>query len=106
MSKKAAFPVMSTTITGVLFIVAVLLVTLRTFLATSGVITDLSTISLIDGLFGFLAAFLIFWALLGLSLHPSLEQNIKTLFVIAMVLLVISIIGTNWNTVITIGKLV
>jgi len=106
MSKKVAFPVMSTTITGILFIVAVLLVTLRSFLNTPGLITDISTGSLLSGLLGFLAAFILFWALLGLSLHPSLEQNVKTLFVIALVILLVSILAMNFNTVIRIGKLV
>jgi len=105
MSKKVAFPVMSTTITGVLYIVAVLLVTLRIFLSPT-IITDVSAYSMLHGLLGFLAAFILFWALISLSLHPSIEANFKTLFVAATILLIVSVLATNFNTVITIGKLV
>jgi len=77
MSKKVAFPVMSAMITGILYIVALLLGTLTILisgLVPGGQVT-LATASLINGLLFFIAAFLAGWALLSFAFHPGLDAN-------------------------------
>jgi len=104
MSKKAGFPVMSPMITGVLFIVGVLLITLRTFAAV--IITDAATVLELNGLLGFLAVFIMLWALVSLSLHPAIEANMKILFFAAALFIVMSVMATTFNTTVNVGKLV
>jgi len=72
MSKKVAFPVMSAMITGILYIVALLLGSL-TILITGLALG--STGTLINALLFFIAAFLAGWALLSFALHPALDAN-------------------------------
>jgi len=77
MSKKVAFPVMSAMITGILYILALLLGSLTIFISglyTGGSIT-LSTMQTINGVLFFIAAFLAGWALLSFAFHPGLDAN-------------------------------
>jgi len=104
MSKKTGFPVMSTMITGMLFLVGVLLITLRTLLAVL-LASDTTTVLLLNGLLGFLALFIMLWALVSLSLHPAIEANTKTLFFILALLLVMSVMATAFNVTVKLGKL-
>ena len=73
MSKKVAFPVMSAMITGILYIVALLLGTLTILI--SGLGLPAATTSLVNGLLFFIAAFLAGWALLSFAFHPGLDAN-------------------------------
>jgi len=95
---------MSPMITGVLFIVGVLLITLSEF-AEVIITTDTATLAILDGLLGFLAIFIMLWALISLSLHPAIDDTVKTLFFVLTVLLVMSVIATNFNASVLIGKL-
>lgn len=72
MSKKVAFPVMSAMITGILYIIALLLASLTILI--SGLSLG-STGTMINALFFFIAAFLAGWALLSFALHPALDAN-------------------------------
>jgi len=105
MSKKTGFPVMSPMITGVLYIVGILLILLRT-LATVLITTDAATLSILEGLLGFLAVFIILWALVSISLHPAIEANIKILFFVAALFIVMSVMATSFTTTVNLGKLV
>lgn len=84
MSKKVAFPVMSATITGILYILALLLGSLAIF--TSAVLTG-STLVLVNGILFFIGAFLAGWALLSFALHPALDQNQRIIATVFLVLL-------------------
>jgi len=88
MSKKVQFPVLSATITGVLFIVALLLGTLTIFI--SG-ITSLSatTIAEINGLLFFIGALIAALALISYMLHPDLEDNQRYAVCIFLFLLIL-----------------
>jgi len=70
MSKKVAFPVMSAMITGILYIVALLLASLTILI--SGLVADSA---MINALLFFIAAFLAGWALLSFAFHPALDAN-------------------------------
>jgi len=93
MSKKVSFPVMSLTLTGVLFILGLLVLTLKPFLFgylyVSGAV---STAFLIKGLFGFLGAFIMFWALTSICLHPDIDDsNVKAVFITFTALFIIAV---------------
>jgi len=75
MSKKVAFPVMSAMITGILYIVALLLGTLTILITGLVPSLPLATAQLINGLLFFIAAFLAGWALLSYAFHPGLDAN-------------------------------
>jgi len=72
MSKKVAFPVMSAMITGILYIIALLLGTLTILI--SGLALG-STGTLVNALLFFIAAFLAGWALLSFAFHPGLDDK-------------------------------
>jgi len=73
MSKKVAFPVMSAMITGILYIVALLLGTLTILISGLGLTG--TTPATINALLFFIAAFLAGWALLSFAFHPGLDAN-------------------------------
>jgi len=87
MSKKIGFPVLSATITGVLFIVALLLGTLTIFISGLGLAG--ADAALINGLLFFIGAFLAAIALLSYTLHPDLEDNQRYVVAIFLVLLIL-----------------
>jgi len=88
MSKKIGFPVLSATITGVLFVLALLLGTLTIFI--SG-ITSLgaTTIAQINGFLFFIGALLAAIALISYTLHPDLEDNQRYAVAIFLVILLL-----------------
>jgi len=93
MSKKVSFPVMSLAFTGILYILGLLVITLRPFVIGAMMTTGspLSTIALATGFFTFLAAFLLLWALTSFSLHPDIdESNIKLVFVVFTLFILIA----------------
>jgi len=96
MSKKVSFPVMSLMITGVLFILGLLMLTLRDFLYAYLLLAGpLSTAVLVNGLFGFLGAFLLFWALTSICLHPDIDDsNVKAVFITFTVFFIIAVFTT------------
>jgi len=88
MSKKIGFPVLSATITGVLFVLALLLGTLTIFI--SG-ITSLgaTTIAEINGFLFFIGALLAAIALISYTLHPDLDDNQRYAVAIFLVVLLL-----------------
>jgi hypothetical protein len=97
MSKKVGFPVMSASITGYLYILALVLGSLT--LLISGLGLDLSTTYLVNGLLYFIGAFFAGWAMLSFALHPALDSNqrlIATIFT-AILLLVYFNAGVHFS---------
>jgi len=98
MSKKVSFPVMSLAFTGILFILGLLVITVRPFLAVALSTGPLSTANMVNGLLEFIAAFLVLWALTSLSLHPDIEDsNIKLVFTFLTLFLIIAIFTTIFS---------
>ena len=95
MSKKVGFPVMSASITGYLYILALVLGTL-TLLVTG---LNLGTTgTLVNALLFFLGALFAGWAMLSFALHPALDSNqrlIATIFT-AILLLVFFNAGVHF----------
>jgi len=87
MSKKVQFPVLSATITGVLFIVALLLGTLTIFI--TGLSLGTTTTEEVNGLLFFIGALLAAIALMSYMLHPDLEDNQRYAVAIFLVLLLL-----------------
>jgi len=87
MSKQVEFPVMSMMITGILFVLGILLGALA--ILTTGLAVDSRvTIFLV-----FIGLFLLGWALLSFSLHPDIEENRRTIAFFFVVLLVTVLFG-------------
>jgi len=89
MSKKVGFPVMSTTITGLLFLIGILLATLGIFLLAPALAIS-STIVYILWFIGF---FFFGWALLSYALNPELEDYQRNVAFFFVVLLVVVLFG-------------
>lgn len=91
MSKKVSFPVMSLAFTGILYVLGLLVITVRPFMAIALSATP-STATLVNGLLEFAAAFILIWALTSLALHPDIEDsNIKLVFAAFTVFIIISV---------------
>jgi hypothetical protein len=107
MSKKVSFPVMSLAFTGILYIVGLLVITLRPFIYTAltgavytlaGVATTTNTTAaMLNGILDFAAAFLLLWALTSLALHPDIEDsNIKLVFAAFTVFIVLFVFAPSF----------
>lgn len=90
MSKKVGFPVMSSMITALLFVIGLLLATLNIFIAGY-----LGTSHIAYGLIYFVALFLIGWALFSYSMNPELEDYQKNVAFFFLVLLVAVLLGAG-----------
>jgi len=103
MSKKVSLPVMSLAITGVLYILGLLLVTLKRFFTPVVLATQsLATQTLINDFLGFLSAFLIIWALTSFVLHPDIEdENLKWVFIFFALIIAISVFTSVFSLVAT-----
>jgi hypothetical protein len=100
MSKKVSFPVMSLAFTGILYILGLLVITLRPFVATA--LFGSPSLAMINGLLEFAAAFLLLWALTSLALHPDIEDsNIKLVFAFFAVFILISVFTSALGLTIT-----
>jgi len=87
MSKKVGFPVMSASITGYLYILALVLGSLT--LLVSGLGLGLAETALVNALLFFIGAFFAGWAMLSFALHPALDSNqrlIATIFTAILLL--------------------
>jgi len=96
MSKKVSLPVMSLTITGVLYILGLILVTLKAYAVPQFLATSTpATLALVNDFLGFISAFLILWALTSIVLHPDIEEeNLKWVFIFFGILIAISVFTT------------
>jgi uncharacterized membrane protein len=85
MSKKVGFPVMSTMITGLLFVIGLLLATFGILL-----IPLVGSSSIFIPVVWFIGLFLFGWALISYALNPELEdyqRNVAFFFVVLVVTL-------------------
>jgi len=91
MSKKVSFPVLSAMITGVLFIVALIIGSLTIFITglMNGGYMDATTGALVNGLLFFIGALIAAITLLSYALHPELEEGQRFVFAIVLVLLIL-----------------
>jgi len=89
MSKKVGFPVMSTTITGFLFLIGILLATLGIFLTAP----SLAISGTYTAILWFIGFFFVGWALLSYSLNPELEDYQRNVAFFFVVLLVVVLFG-------------
>jgi len=100
MSKKVSFPVMSLAFTGILYILGLLVITLRPFIAV--LLFGTSSALMVNGLLEFVAAFLLIWALTSLALHPDIEDsNIKLVFAAFTVFIIISVFTSLFSFTVT-----
>jgi len=89
MSKKMGFPVMSTMITGLLFLIGLVLATLGIFLTNASLGVSSAIVA-----FVWFVGFLFFgWALLSYSLNPDLEDYQRNVAFFFVVLLVVVFFG-------------
>jgi len=97
MSKEVGFPVMSFMISGVLFILGILL-------ASLGILTGaLGLGALIQYLLYFIGLFLFGWGLLSFGLHPDIDENRRTIAFFFAVLLVTVLFGYGISIALTVG---
>lgn len=104
MSKNVGFPVMSTFVTGILFVLGILLTTLSIFilgLVYSGL--PLATAMLIKGLLSFIGLFLFLWSLLSYSLNPDLEDYQRNVAFLFLVLVTVILFGYGLMFTVTVG---
>jgi len=87
MSKEVAFPVMSTTITGYLFVLGILLASLAILC------TALALGTVVVYLLYFIGLFLLGWALLSFGLHPDIDESRRAIAFFFAVLLVTVLFG-------------
>jgi hypothetical protein len=97
MSKGVDFPVMSFMISGVLFVLGILLAALS--LLTIGLALD----PLITYILLFIGLFLLGWGLLSFGLHPDIDQQRRTIAFFFAVLLVTVLFGYGISIGITVG---
>jgi len=97
MSKKVSLPVMSLAITGILYILGLILVTLKAYVVPVLLLSaPPATLLLVREFLGFLSGFLMLWALTSLVLHPDIEEdNLKWVFIFFGIILAIGIFTTQ-----------
>jgi len=91
MSKNVGFPVMSTSLTGIFFVLGILLTTLA--ILVNGLGLAVNTALLIDGILWFIGLFFFLWSLLSYSLNPDLEdyqRNVAFLFLVLVTVILFS----------------
>jgi len=103
MSKKMGFPVLSLTITGVLFIVALILGTLTLFITglIPGGYLDAKTAGMLNGLLLFIGAILAAFALISYVLHPDLEEGQKFIVSLFLILLLLAFFAATTSLTFT-----
>ena len=104
MSKKVSLPVMPLAYTGVLYILGVLMITLRRYFvpaALSG--SPAATVNLVESFLVFVSAFLIIWALTSLVLNPDIDDtNVKNLLIFFGIIIIISVFVTSFDLILTV----
>jgi hypothetical protein len=96
MSKEVGFPVMSFMISGVLFILGILL-------AALGILVAVLLPGIVVYLLFFIGLFLFGWGLLSFGLHPDIDENRRTIAFFFAVLLVTVLFGYGIKIVLTVG---
>jgi hypothetical protein len=98
MSKNVGFPVMSTSITGILFVIGILLTTLGILLKAV-----LPVDSVIIPLVWFIGLFVFLWSLLSYSLNPGLEDYQRNVAFLFVVLVTVILFGYGISFAVTVG---
>jgi len=99
MSKEVQFPVMSLQISGILFVIGILL-------AALGILLKVGSLGLSDvvvKLVIFIGLFLTGWALLSLSMHPDIDESRRAIAFFFVLLLVVVLFGYGLNINLTIA---
>jgi len=99
MSKEVEFPVMSMMITGILFVIGILLAALGIVLTVPSLAISATLIALVE----FIGLFLLGWALLSMSLHPDIDESRKAIAFFFVLLLVVVLFKYGLNIIVNIG---
>nr|MDO8135618.1 hypothetical protein [Candidatus Njordarchaeum guaymaensis] len=101
MSKEVAFPVMSSMISGVLFVLGILLATLG--IVVGALAAADPGLALVPYILYFIGLFLFGWGLLSFGLHPDIDENRRTIAFFFAVLLVTVLFGYGLKIAITVA---
>jgi len=101
MSKNVGFPVMSTGITGIFFVLGILLTTLAILVGGLGLAA--STTVLVQGILYFIGLFFFLWSLLSYSLNPDLEDFQRNVAFLFVVLVTVILFGVGIHFLVTVG---
>jgi len=99
MSKEVEFPVVSMMLTGILFVLGILLATLSILLTVPSLNISATIIAFVQ----FIGLFLLGWSLLSLSLHPDIDESRKAISFFFVLLLVVVLFHYGLNIAIHIG---
>jgi hypothetical protein len=87
MSKNVGFPVLSTSLTGILFVIGI-------FLTTLGIVlTAALPGNIIIPVVWFIGLFIFLWSLLSFSLNPDLEDYQRNVAFLFLVLVTVILFG-------------
>jgi len=101
MSKNVGFPVMSTSLTGIFFLLGILLTTLGILVGGLGLAA--STELLLKGILYFIGLFFFLWALLSYSLNPDLEDYQRNVAFLFVALVTVILFGYGIQFIVTVG---
>jgi len=99
MSKEVQFPVMSMQITGILFVIGILLAALGIMLN----VPSLGITDVVRGLVLFIGLFVLGWALLSMGLHPDIDESRRAIAFFFTILLVTVLFAYGISFALTIG---
>nr|MDO8100786.1 hypothetical protein [Candidatus Njordarchaeota archaeon] len=97
MSKEVSFPVMSLSITGIIFLLGILLAALGVL------VTPLGLGAVVVGLVYFLGLLLLGWALLSYGLHPDIDESRRAIAFFFAILLVTVLFSYGVSFSLTVG---
>nr|MDO8100783.1 hypothetical protein [Candidatus Njordarchaeota archaeon] len=116
MSKKAAFPVMSTTIAGTLLIAGLFVIVLRILVVTmmniqmaamdpygTEIVVATATLNMYKALLGYPALILIAWAGTIFAFHPAYDSRTRFVFFVATLFILIVTLTSDFKLVISLG---
>jgi len=101
MSKNVGFPVMSTMLTGIFFVLGILLSTLAILIGGLGLAAD--TALLLRDLLLFIGLFFFLWSLLSYALNPDLEDFQRNVAFLFVVLVTVILFGAGIIFIVTVG---
>ena len=101
MSKNVGFPVMSTSLTGIFFVLGILLTTLGILVGGLGL--GATNTALIRGILEFIGLFFFLWSLLSYSLNPDLEDYQRNVAFLFVVLVTVILFGAGISFLVTVG---
>jgi len=103
MSKNVGFPVMSTMISGLFFVLGALLATLGILVGSMLPTLGLTNTLLIEGILFFIGLFFFLWGLLSFSLNPDLEDYQRNVAFLFAALVVVILFHYGIQFVVTVG---